>query len=275
MGCSPHEDLFLLLSQEMKLRGFSQRTIRSYFYYIKDILAKSGKSAREITTVDIREYLEQLVDKGRANSTINSAYSALKLYFETIYRRRFFVNIPRVKKSQYLPVIFSKDEVKQILAGVTNVKHKLILAVLYSSGLRVSEVVRLKVADLDFSNLLLRVRQGKGDKDRTTILSEKVAAILARYIKNKLADDYVFENSQGEKLTDRAVQKIFYQALKKSRIKKNGSCHSLRHSFATHLLENGTDIRYIQALLGHKRLETTQIYTKVSNSALKNIGRLL
>lgn len=235
------------------------------------MLKKSGKSAREIKTDDIRNYLEQLADNGRSSSTINIVYSALKFYFETVYRRRFFVNIPRMKKSGYLPVVFSKDEVKKILSAINNVKHKLMIAVLYSSGLRVSEVVRLKVEDLDFSNLLLRVRHGKGDKDRSTVLSDKVADVLKRYVKNKQLGDYLFANSHGEKLTERAAQKIFASALKKSGVKRTAGCHSLRHSFATHLLESGTDIRYIQELLGHKKLETTQIYTKVTNWGLKNI----
>ncbi|MCK5081223.1 MAG: tyrosine-type recombinase/integrase, partial [Candidatus Moranbacteria bacterium] len=125
--------------------------------------------------------------------------------------------------------------------------------------------------DFDFENNLLRVQQGKGRKDRNTVLSEKVNSILRKYTKNKKVGKYVFENNRKGKLTKRSVQKAFSDALKKSRIKKIASCHSLRHSFATHLLENGTDIRYIQELLGHKNLETTQIYTKVANNNLKNI----
>ena len=152
-----------------------------------------------------------------------------------------------------------------------NVKHKLILATMYSSGLRVSEVIDLKVCDLDLESKLLTVRQSKGKKDRTTVVSDKVADVLKKYLVNKDGKSLVFESDLGGKLTTRTVQVIFHEAMKKTGIKKDATCHSLRHSFATHLLESGTDIRYIQELLGHNSLQTTQIYTKVTNYGLKNI----
>ena len=215
--------------------------------------------------------MEKLADASKSSSTINNAHSALKFYFEKILKRKFFGNIPRSKKAKKIPVVLTKDEVKKILSSVENVKHKLILAVMYSSGLRVSEVTHIRVRDLSPENKMLFVREAKGMKDRSTIISEKVLEVLKKYIKNKKADNYIFESNRGGKMTDRSVQKIFSQALQKSGIRKKASCHSLRHSFATHLLESGTDIRYIQSLLGHKRLETTQIYTKVADNMIKNI----
>ncbi len=255
----------------MKLRGFSSKTIKSYLYYTTEILKFANKSPKTINTNDIRNYLEKLANEKKSNSTLNTAYSSLKFYFEKILRRKFFINIPRAKKSKKLPEVFTKTEIKKILAMVQNVKHKLILALMYSSGLRVSEIINVKVKDLDLENQTLKVRQAKGAKDRMTIMSKKVAGVLQKYVKNKKANDYIFENAQRGKLTERAVQKVFTAALKKSKIKKKASCHSLRHSFATHLLEAGTNIRYIQELLGHARLETTQIYTKVANNKIKNI----
>lgn len=201
------------------------------------------------------------------------AYSALKLYFGKILRRRFFVFIPRAKVEKRLPVVFNKEEVKKLLNSVKNEKHKLILSLIYSAGLRVSEVIKIKVQDFGFDNNLLFIRQSKGKKDRRTIFSKNLGLKLQDYIKkeNKKGENLLFSSMRGGKLTTRTVQKIFSQALYSSGIDKRATCHSLRHSFATHLLENDTDIRYIQELLGHQKLETTQIYTKVASNKLKDI----
>lgn len=267
----PSQDPLLKLTQEIKLRKFSQKTIKLYLYYITDLLKRANKNPKTVNTGDIRGYLEYLADKNSSASTLNCAYSAFKLYFEKILCRRFFANIPRAKSAKKLPETLTKEEVKKILGTIQNVKHKLLLGLMYSSGLRVSEVVNCKVKDLDFESKLMRVRLAKGAKDRTTILSEKVCAVLQKYVKNKNANDYVFESDQGGRLTERTAQKVFSNALANSQIKKPATCHSLRHSFATHLLEAGTSIRYIQELLGHVRLETTQIYTKVADNNLQNI----
>lgn len=267
----PSQDPMLKLRQEMKLRKFSNKTVKSYLYYITDVLKFASKNPKTVKAEDIRDYLEKLTDAGKSASTLNIAYNALKFYFEKILRRRFFNYIPRAKKDKKLPEVFNKDEVKKILGVIRNAKHKLLLGMMYSSGLRVSEAINVKVGDLDFRNKMLKIRQAKGAKDRMTIMSAKVAGVLEKYIKNKAPDDYVFESARGGKLTERSAQKVFAQALNDSGIKKQASPHSLRHSFATHLLEDGTDIRYIQELLGHKRLETTQIYTKVANNNLRGI----
>lgn len=267
----PSQDPILKLKQEMKLRKFSPKTIKSYLYYITSALNHASKNPKSITSDDLRVYLEKLANDEKSASTLNTAYSALKFYFEKILRRRFFMNIPRAKMPKKIPEVFTKEEVRKILGTIQNVKHKLMLGLMYSSGLRVSEVTNAKMKDFDFQNKLLFVRNAKGAKDRITILSEKVTRVLEKYICKKAPNEYVFESDRGEKLTERCVQKIFTDALKKSAIKKCASCHSLRHSFATHLLENGTDIRYIQELLGHAKLETTQIYTKVANNNLQKI----
>ncbi|MFA6973687.1 MAG: site-specific tyrosine recombinase/integron integrase [Parcubacteria group bacterium] len=267
----PSQDPILKLKQEMKLRKFSRHTVESYLYYITQLLKLANKNPKTVNAEDIRAYLEKMADSGVSSSTLNSAYSALKFYFEKILCRKFFFSIPRAKQSKYLPTVFNKEEIRQILGTIQNVKHKLLLGVMYSSGLRVSEAVNLRVKDLDLRGKLLTVRQGKGAKDRTTILSEKVAIVLEKYAKNKALNDYIFESDRGGKLTERTAQKVFATALEKSGIKKAASCHSLRHSFATHLLEAGTSIRYIQELLGHARLETTQIYTKVAKNNLQSI----
>lgn len=267
----PSQDPILKLKQEMKLRKFSPKTINSYLYYINQSLKFANKSPKFVNSEDVRAYLEKLADRGSSASTLNTAYSALYFYFAKILKRRFFTNIPRAKKAKILPEVFTKEEVKRILGCVKNVKHKLLLGLMYSSGLRVSEVISVRAGDFDFKNRMLRVRQAKGAKDRVTVLSEKVAGVMEKYVKNKNGNEYIFGSGRGEKLTERTAQKVFAEALGKSEIKKKAGCHSLRHSFATHLLEDGTDIRYIQELLGHARLATTQVYTKVANNNLRRI----
>jgi len=200
--------------------------------------------------------------------------NALKFYYINIQKRKFnylmFGGLP--KKPKRLPVVLSKDEVLRLLNSVSNPKHKLILALMYSAGLRVSEVVKLKVQDLDFDNKIIWVRQGKGKKDRQSLISEKIFIDLKNLTVNMAADQYLFLGQKpGFCLKTRSAEKIFANALAKADIKKLATCHSLRHSFATHLLEGGTDIRYIQTLLGHSSLQTTQIYTKVSNKFLSQI----
>ena len=269
----PSKDPVLKFEQEMKLRNFSQKTIKVYSYYIVEILNFANKNPRNIQSQDIRNYLEKLVDQRKSSSTLNIAYSALKLYFEKVLHRRFFVFLPRAKSEKKLPVVFNKKEVKRILETPKNIKHKLILQLIYSAGLRVSELIKIKVSDLDFENNLLFIKQSKGKKDRGTIFSKSLNLALKKYIlkNNKTSNDLLFESIRGDKLSVRSIQKIFLSALKKSGINKNAGCHSLRHSFATHLLESGVNLRYIQELLGHKKLETTQIYTKVASNKLREI----
>jgi len=268
----PSKDPLRKLRQEMRLRRFSPWTVKSYLYYINNFLIWSNKQPKYIKAADIRNYLDKLARAHKSASTLNSAYSSLQFYFGKIMPRRFFIHIPRAKKPQKLPQVLTQTEIKRLLGTIINVKHKLLLALMYSSGLRISEVVKLKVKDLDFANQILYVRQGKGNKDRQTILSAILLDVLQKYTNHHATNDYVFTSNRGSYLSQRAVQKVFSKALKQAKIKKDATCHSLRHSFATHLLENGTNIRYIQELLGHKRLETTQIYTKVASNKLKDIS---
>ncbi len=259
------------LRQEMKLRNFSTKTIKSYIYYISDCLKKSNKQAREITGGDVRDYLEKLADLGMSASTLNCAYSALQLYFEKILRRKFFFSIPRAKKEAHLPSVLSKSEVVAMIGTIKNPKHHCIVSLLYGTGLRVGELVRIKTRDIDLVRMILRVYQGKGKKDRQTIIPKTLETILRGQQKVKQPNDYLFTNGRGERLTETTIQKIVAQAAEKVKIGKVVTPHTLRHSFATHLLENGTDIRYIQELLGHAKLQTTQIYTHVAANNLKNI----
>lgn len=267
----PSQDPMLKLGQEMRLRNLSRKTIESYVHYIFSCLCKSNKNPRNITAEDIRQYLENMVSGGVSASTLNTAYSALKFYFEKILRRRFFCYIPRAKKAKYVPVVLSKEEVGRMLKVVVNPKHHCILSILYGTGIRVSELTHIKMCDIDLDRMVLRVFQGKGQKDRITILPLSLKDILSRQQRVKNTDDYLFTNGRGGRLTEATIQKVVSQIALKAGVKKNVSPHTLRHSFATHLLENGVDIRYIQELLGHAKLQTTQIYTKVAVTNLQRI----
>ena len=266
---------FDLLKNELKIRSFSPRTVEAYLYYNQDLLNFCQKGPTEIRESDIKRYIQYLLGERKvANATARLALNAIKFYYLKVKKRRFnylfAINLP--KRPRRLPVVLSKLEVRKLLSVVKNAKHKLILALMYSAGLRVSEVVKLKAEDIDLENKIVWVRQGKGRKDRQSIISEKLVCVLGKLIKNKTVGQYLFPGQKlNTHLSSRSVEKIFSRALNSADIKKRATCHSLRHSFATHLLEDGTDIRYIQQLLGHKHLETTQIYTRVSNQRLKEI----
>jgi len=260
----PSRDPMMLLSEEMKLKNFSRRTIESYTYYIQDCLKYTRTSPNRITEEHIREYLVFLQNKNRSASTLNTAYSALKLYFEKILRRKFFVHIPRSKREKTLPNVLSKDEVRRLIEGTKNVKHRTMISLLYGAGLRVGELVRLKMCNFDFDRKVIHVVQGKGKKDRYTLLPASLIEILQKQKSVKDAQSFLFTNQKGKHLTEKTVEKVVKAAAVRAAISKHISPHTLRHSFATHLLENGTDIRYIQELLGHAKIETTQIYTHVS-----------
>jgi site-specific recombinase XerD len=196
----------------------------------------------------------------------------LKFYYGEILKRRFVYEIIRPKKDKKLPVILSQEEVSRILSSISNIKHKLILMLIYSAGLRVSEVVKLRIEDIDAKRKLIHIRGAKGRKDRYTLLSDTAIETLKEYMKEYKPQKWLFAGqNENNHITARTVQKIFESTCKKAGVIKEVTVHSLRHSFATHLLESGVDIRYIQELLGHKSLKTTAIYTHVSS---RDMGKI-
>lgn len=227
-----------------------------------------------ITKADIQGYLLELLDQQqRSHSYVNTAVSATKFCLQHVLKKgHVAVDVPRPKKQQKLPSVLSQDEVIRIFEAVQNIKHKAILSVVYSSGLRLGEVVRLKVNDIDRERMVIHIKQGKGRKDRYTVLSEVTLKLLELYAKTTTLDTWLFPGAkEGKHLSERSVQKIFEKALIGAGIRKEVSLHSLRHSFATHLLENGTDLRYIQELLGHKDVKTTERYTHVRRKDVMRI----
>jgi len=244
--------------------------MKSYIYYNNELLIFCSKNPRDIGTEDIKNYLDFLAND-MSPATVSVAYNAIHFYYGEIWKRKFFLNIKQPKKNKYLPVVLSREEIRRMIEMTRNLKHNCIISILYGTGVRVSELTHIKMHDIDLDRKMLRVFQGKGKKDRFVILPLKLLLILEKQIKLKKADDFLFTNGRGGRLTETTIQKIVGQAASKAGILKNVSPHTLRHSFATHLLETGMDIRYIQELLGHAKLQTTQIYTHVATNDLKNI----
>jgi len=212
------------------------------------------------------------VDK-LTNNYIHQVISGLKFFFEEVLGKPEAIrNITYPKKEKKLPIVLSEDEVTSILKGIDNLKHRAIIFLVYASGLRVGEVVRLKKEDIDSDRMIVHVKQAKGKKDRITLLSKLSLEVLRNYVKKYRPDEWLFPGQDEKKhITERTVQKVFENAYTKAKVTKDISIHTLRHSFATHLLEGGTDLRYIQELLGHNSSKTTEIYTHVST---KSIGRI-
>lgn len=259
------------LQQFMRARGYSQRTIDVYRESLKRISRAIRKEPQEISERDLEKYLSQLNQRHKSPYTLNQCHMAIKMLQTKVYDKCWSTSFPYIKRHVKIPVVLSKKEVEQILAQITNSKHKLLVSLAYGAGLRVSEVTALKVQDLDWERQMIVVRSGKGAKDRITLLPESLLHPIERLTAGKGGDEYVFESERGGRLTSRTAQVVFTRALKKAKIVKPATFHSLRHSFATHLLENGVDVRYIQKLLGHRSISTTQIYTKVTTPALQNI----
>ncbi|HBU06954.1 MAG TPA: integrase [Candidatus Magasanikbacteria bacterium] len=268
------------LQQELRIRNYSPKTIKSYVRINGDFLRFCQKDPREVNTSDIKNYLDYLLQNQSASS-VAVAYNALQFYYKEVWKRSFFLNIKQPKRGKYLPVVLSKEEVNKMIEMTANPKHNCVISLLYGTGVRVSELTHIRMKDIDLDRMLLHVFQGKGGKDRMVILPIKLKSILQIQAKLKKSNDYLFTNGRGGlaspklggggRLTEETIQKIVAQSALRAGIKKNVSPHTLRHSFATHLLENGTDIRYIQELLGHAKLQTTQIYTHVANKNLHEI----
>jgi site-specific recombinase XerD len=267
-----HHD-FEDLRRELISRKYSYKTIKSYIFYNRDFLNFTNKKPFDITDTDIKDYLLYLVEKkNAATSTLNQAINTLKFYYGTMLKKKFIYDVKRPRKDKKLPVVLSKEEIAKILSAQDNIKHRAILMLVYSAGLRVGEVVKLRPEDIDSKRMLVFIKGAKGRKDRYTLLSEKALDILRQYWKEYRPQKWLFVGQNKERcITTRTVEKIFTNACRKAGIIKPVTVHSLRHSFATHLLENGVDLRYIQEILGHKSSKTTEIYTHVSN---KDLGRI-
>lgn len=259
---------------QLILRGLSQSTFRSYtgeFYKLLGLLKQ-----RPVSTLEKKNVLAYLLwliqEQGYSECHVNHAVNAIKFYFEKVEGRgREFYDLPRPKKPKKLPGVLAEEEVADLIKKTENLKHRALLMAAYSAGLRVSELVNLTIEDIDSKRMVMQLRDAKGKKDRVVPLSHRLLDTLREYYKAFRPKYYLFEGEQGGAYSPRSAQAVLKEAKERAGIRKKGSVHLLRHSFATHLLESGTDIRYIQALLGHNSVQTTMRYTHVSRPKTDSI----
>ncbi|MEM4598128.1 MAG: tyrosine-type recombinase/integrase [Candidatus Diapherotrites archaeon] len=258
--------------RELIVGGFSARTLKMYLLYLREFLEFVKKDPLKVSREDIIAYMAHKKQNNATDSTMCLVYSALRHFFKEYLKSEVMEDIKRPKKGTKLPVVMTREEVSKIIDAASRKKDKLILMLLYSSGLRVSEVTKLKINDLNLAEKTAIVRGGKGNKDRIVILSDSWINDLNAYLqKRKANSEYVFSDYLGRPISVDTIQRIVRKARIKAGINKNVTPHSFRHTFATHLLERGENIRKIQELLGHSNLSTTQIYTKVSIEELKKV----
>lgn len=263
------------VEDEMKLRGYSAKTRKSYRNHLLQFKRYfNTRALLEIGAEEIRHYLLSLIDeKEVSQSYYNQAINAIKLlYGKVLNRPQEIEAVHRPRRERKLPVVLSRESVENMLNTVGNLKHKTLLILMYSGGLRVGEIVRIRPEDIDFDRKMVHIKRAKGRKDRYTLLSDLSIALLRSYISEYQPVKWLFPGAKvGRHLTEASVQKIVRAARQKAGIPQHATSHTLRHSFATHLLDAGVDLRYIQELLGHSSPKTTEIYTHVSK---KDLGRI-
>ncbi|QQR55559.1 tyrosine-type recombinase/integrase [Candidatus Peregrinibacteria bacterium] len=257
------------MRRELRLRHYSPKTNQNYVRCVE--LYLRGKGNLDFEEEHLKDFLLGKLDNGAAPETVNLYLNAVKFFYKVVVGYHGKIELRFARRNFRLPVVLSREEIQRILDGILNKKHRLLLALAYGAGLRVSEVVNLRAEDIDLSRNLIMVREGKGGKDRITLLPEKLLSELRVSVNGMAGFGILFESERGGKLTVRTAQKVFKQALRRTGIQKMASFHSLRHSFATHCLENGVDVRYVQTLLGHSNIRTTQRYTQVSQTSLNRI----
>ena len=269
-----YEELINSALRELRLKGYSQHTCKNYISHIKRFLDYYDKDVWLLKSEDIKDYLlYKINNESRSHSYVEQAISSIKFLLKDVLKtNEILFKITSPKKEKKLPIVLGREETAKLLESLDNIKHKAILYLTYSAGLRVSEVVRIKIADIDSERMLIHIRQGKGRKDRYTVLSRVALEVLREYVKKYRPEEWLFSGDKDDMhITERSVQRIFEKARDRAGIRKEATIHTLRHSFATHLLEGGTDLRYIQELLGHESSKTTEIYTHVTEKGIRNI----
>ena len=264
-------DLFM---KTLQLKAYSTNTIRLYKDEVVFLMRLLGqRSIKELKAEHIKSYLLWLLQvQKHSEAKVHSALNALKFYFEQVlHQPKIFFEIPRPKKPFQLPKVHATEQVKRMIQSTTNEKHKSMLMVAYASGLRLQEIINLKIKDINSARMVIDVRRGKGKKDRQVVLSEKLLQQLRAYFKLYKPQVWLFEGRPGTQYGYRSLQLVFAQAKKRAGVTTPGGIHTLRHSYATHLLENGTDLRLIQELLGHNSIKTTVRYTHVSKAELGKV----
>jgi site-specific recombinase XerD len=269
-----HQVRMSMYEQQLRLKAYSPHTIRTYCNELMQYLYFfSSLDVDQFTSEEIRTYLLHCLQQFKlSENTLHSRINAIKFYYEQVLRQdKIFLDIPRPTRPSILPQVISMQDLQKIFEVTANLKHNTILKLCYGMGLRVSEIVALKVKDVDSRNMQVFIQRGKGKKDRYANLPETLLGQLREYWKQYRPKTYLFEGQDGGMYTVRSAQQVFTAALKKAKINKKVGIHGLRHSYATHLLELGTDITLIQQLLGHQDLKTTMRYTHVSKKTIKSI----
>ena len=258
----------------LQLKNYSYATLKNYRHHlISFITFYSGKKPSGITKEEVLKYMLFNNEKNKPSpSTQNVIINSIKFFYEEVLKRpREVYQLPRPQKENKLPAVFDEKEIAAIIKAAENLKHKTMLCLAYAGGLRVSEIVALKIKDIDSARMVINIRQGKGKKDRIVMLSDKLLALLRTYYLEYKPKTWMFEGQGNKQYAIRSVQKVLERVKEKAGVKKEGSIHALRHSFATHLMEGGTDIMSIKELLGHDSLRTTSRYTHVSKKHIANI----
>lgn len=257
----------------LKERRYSQATISTYTSLFKEFVNYFDKPLADITDKEIKDYLLHTIEKKKASySTQNQIINSIKFFYEQVLgqeRKKYWINRPRKEKK--LPVVASEDEVVRLVVAANNLKHQCIIALLYSTGLRRGELINLRIYDIDFDRKQVFVRGGKGKKDRVTIIGNRMIHALTKYLEKYKPHYWLFEGAGRKQYSGTSIGKVVKEACKRANIRKMITPHVLRHSFATHLMDKGTDTRYIQELLGHSSLQTTAIYAHVSTKDLQKI----
>ncbi len=259
---------------QLTIKRYAASTIRTYLSQIQLFLAYfDGNDAKNIKVADIEAYIQKLLKEDEISfSTQKAVLGTIRLFYKLVFDKNIKIDYLYPARQEYkLPTVLSQNEIKKLLSKIDNIKHKAILSLIYSGGLRVSELLSLKIKDIDSDRMRIYIRGSKNNRDREVMLSEKILKLLRKYFIAYKPKEYLFEGQKAGAYSARSVQEILKKAMKKSGIKKHATVHTLRHSFATHLIENGTDIRIVQELLGHKNIKTTQIYTHISDQTKRKI----
>ena len=260
--------------EQLILMRYSQNTVKTYCSCLLKFKGHfKGKDIDSLSKEEIKSFLLHLIQEKKVSpSTQNQYINAIKFYYERVLgQEKMVFCIERPKKTKSLPKVISKNEVTRLIDQIHNLKHRAIVCLIYSSGLRMGEVLSLSLKDIHSKRGVICVRRGKGKKDRISILSPKILSLLREYVTVYRPNTYLFEGTKNKKYSSTSVNKIIQRATKKAQIKSNVTAHVLRHSFATHLLEQGTDLRYIQELLGHNSSKTTEIYTHITKKGFENL----
>lgn len=274
LSAEKHE-FIKLMEEYMVVQRYSEKTIGTYLDAIRTFLAYcKDRTVEEISNEDINDFNYRYVLKNEFSASYqNQIISAVKLFFRNIIKKEIDIEeIERPRKGRYLPGIFSVHEIELLLQSTRNIKHRAMLSLIYACGLRRSELINLKINSIDSGRGMLIIKAAKGDKDRVVPLPESLIVLLREYYKTFKPQEYLFEGQySGQQYSETALREVFENAKKKAKITKKLTLHSLRHSYATHLLENGVDLRFIQELLGHKSSKTTEIYTHVTQKSIEKI----